>query len=330
MQNRYFIDSTENPEKLEPELNEIMVLDEIMPSPVQIQADETIVLPEIITMPDYIRRHYEKDLVHKCIDQINSLILCVMYEGKLFQDVPGLGPIDSGEEEMTLTDGPTPHEWGEPQPFSFDRNIYSATVRPIDGTITWMEFYRLSDCCIEAELTIEIQAYFCFGSRGAFKKIAQKYYVTAWFEMEHGITAEFGDFMLRRPKRRSDAVKLDEYLVPVFKWEDIEEESERIVCDIIGEDLSDPQKIKPGLFAERMGLKLISLPLYKRSRTSSILFFSPGEVLTSADGEDKEEPIPVQIDCNTIVLNIRRPGQERDAVFHECFHYTEHRMFFQL
>lgn len=330
MQNRGFIDSSDDVEKLEPEQNEITVLDESIPSPAEIQTDETIVLPEIISMPEYIRCHYEKDLIRACINQIYDLTLCVMYEGKLFHDVPGMGPIDSGEEEMILTDGPTPLEWGEPKPFSFDRNVYSATIRPIDGVITWMDFYRLSDCCVEADLTIEVQLYFRYGSQGAFKKITQKYYVTAWLEMEDGISAEFGDFKLRRPRKRSDIVKLDEYLVPVFKWDDIEEEAENIILDIVSEGLSDPQRIQPGLFVKHMGLKLVYLPLYKRPRTSSILFFDPGEVLTFADDDDKEEPVSVKVDGNTIVLNTRRADHERDAIFHECFHYVEHRMFFQL
>lgn len=30
------------------------------------------------------------------------------------------------------------------------------------------------------------------------------------------------------------------------------------------------------------------------------------------------------------MLNTRRADHERDAIFHECFHYAEHRMFFQL
>jgi len=84
------------------------------------------------------------------------------------------------------------------------------------------------------------------------------------------------------------------------------------------------------LLAERLGLNIVYLPLYKRPRTASILFFGPGEVLTAADGEEKLEPIPVKVNGNTIVLNTRKPGQERDAIFHECFHYVEHRLFFQL
>ena len=79
-----------------------------------------------------------------------------------------------------------------------------------------------------------------------------------------------------------------------------------------------------------MGLMIVTLPLYKRPETSSILFFSSGEMLMAADPEEELEPVPVRVDEHTIVLNSRKPDQERDAIFHECFHYAEHRLFFQL
>ena len=119
MQNTLFTSAVTGEEKLRTDViaivqNEITVVDEHTPSPGEIQSDETIVLPEIISMTEYIRRHCEREIVAACINQIYMLRLCVMYEGKLFHDVPGLGPIDYGEEELVLTDGPTPSEWGEP------------------------------------------------------------------------------------------------------------------------------------------------------------------------------------------------------------------------
>ena len=102
-----------------------------------------------------------------------------MYEGKLFHDVPGLGPIDYGEEELVLTDGPTPSDWGEPLAHSYDPNVYVADVRPVDGSITWISFRRIAEGCIEADLTIEMEINFRYGSYGRFKRITQKYYTTA-------------------------------------------------------------------------------------------------------------------------------------------------------
>ena len=312
------------------EQNCFTVIDESIPSPREIQSEDTIVLPEIVSMTDYIRRHYEKEIICACMNQIYGLQLCVMYEGKLFHDVPGLGPIDYGEEELILTDELAPGEWGEPCEFEHQPRVYAADVRPVDGSITWMSFRRIADGCIEADLTIEMEFYFRYGGHGRFKQITQKYYTTLWMDMDDSPNVEFSEFSLRRHSRKDSGIKLDEYLVPVFKWDDIEEESENIIFHTISEGLSDAKWIQPGLFAERLGLNIVYLPLYKRPRTASILFFGPGEVLTAADSEEKLEPIPVKVNGNTIVLNTRKPGQERDAIFHECFHYVEHRLFFQL
>ena len=312
------------------EQNCFTVIDESIPSPREIQSEDTIVLPEIVSMTDYIRRHYEKEIICACMNQIYGLQLCVMYEGKLFHDVPGLGPIDYGEEELILTDELSPGEWGEPCEFEHQPRVYAADVRPVDGSITWMSFRRIADGCIEADLTIEMEFYFRYGGHGRFKQITQKYYTTLWMDMDDSPNVEFSDFSLRRHLKNDSGVKLDEYLVPVYKWDDIEEESENIIFHTISEGLSDAKWLQPGLFAERLGLNIVYLPLYKRPRTASILFFGPGEVLTAADSEEKLEPIPVKVNGNTIVLNTRKPGQERDAIFHECFHYVEHRLFFQL
>ena len=88
MQNTLFTSAVTGDEKLRTDVitivqNEITVVDEHTPSPGEIQSDETIVLPEIISMTEYIRRHCEGEIVAACINQIDMLRLCVMYEGIL-------------------------------------------------------------------------------------------------------------------------------------------------------------------------------------------------------------------------------------------------------
>ncbi len=102
------------------------------------------------------------------------------------------------------------------------------------------------------------------------------------------------------------------------------------LLNTVSEGLTDPKWLQPGLFARRLGIEVVRLPLYKRPKTASILFFKPSEVLTAADDKGELDPIPVPVDGNTIVLNSNKLHHERDAIFHECFHYVEHRMFFQL
>lgn len=41
-------------------------------------------------------------------------------------------------------------------------------------------------------------------------------------------------------------------------------------------------------------------------------------------------PTSVAIEPNTIVVNDSAVNNGKDPVFHECFHYCEHQLFFQL
>lgn len=67
MQNDVFIpvaDTVKRPAELFlKEQNCFTVLDESIPSPRELQTEETIVLPEIVSMTDYIRRHYEDEIM---------------------------------------------------------------------------------------------------------------------------------------------------------------------------------------------------------------------------------------------------------------------------
>ena len=83
MQNTLFTSAVTGEEKLRTDViaivqNEITVVDEHTPSPGEIQSDETIVLPEIISMTEYIRRHCEREIVAACKNQIDMLRLCVV------------------------------------------------------------------------------------------------------------------------------------------------------------------------------------------------------------------------------------------------------------
>ena len=79
-----------------------------------------------------------------------------------------------------------------------------------------------------------------------------------------------GNIRLHYRSAEHSGVKLDEYLIPVLSLNDIEEEAERIILNMIPEGLQDPRYLSAALFAERLGLKVIHLPLYKKKQTSSI------------------------------------------------------------
>ena len=65
------------------ELNEFTVEDERVPSPEQIESNDTIVLPEIQTMTGYIRQHYEANIVEEAARKLRNGDLCVRHENRI-------------------------------------------------------------------------------------------------------------------------------------------------------------------------------------------------------------------------------------------------------
>ena len=302
------------------------LLDENIPSPLEMDnAGEKLVLPEIQDMTEYIRRHYEQEIMKKLAWRLRWEELCVVSDGKYYQDLPWTGSEDYGEEvSLPGPEDIIPKDFDDPR-FADEKTRY-ATLQPKEVKIVFASYYRVSECCVEARLTVEAQVEIRWRFLG--KTVPQRYDVDMWFDMEGDMNGEICQIALHRYRSEASGVKLDEYLVPVFHWEDIEEEAERIIADLVPEGLSDPSRLRPYPFAERLGLKIVSLPLYKRPKTASILFFGPGDVLTGLSADAPS--VSVAVEANTIVLNSHLSGREKDAIFHECFHYIEHRLFFKL
>ena len=275
--------------------------DENTSPPSEIESTETIVLPEIQSMTEYIRYHYEKEIFAELDQRIRCGKLGMVCKGRLLRNTDCAVPMSP----------------------------LAANLLPKSGSIVWANYRRIAECCVQAELTVELEIE--IASENNKQTVRQRYDVDMWFDMEDGIAGEYGGFRLHRCKNEDSGVKLDEYLVPVLKWEDVEEEAEKIIFQLVPEGLHDPSKLKPEAFAKRLGLKIVELPLYKRPRTSSILFFGAGEVQAASDeSSNAESSVSVDVEANTIVLNSRMPEKRRDAIFHECFHFVEHRLFFQL
>lgn len=96
------------------DLNEFTSEDERMPSPKDVWAEETVVLPEIQTMTGYIRQHYEAVLVDEISRRLRYGELCVRHGGKLYRECPWTGPEDYPEEDdddVTVLNTPIEHSY---------------------------------------------------------------------------------------------------------------------------------------------------------------------------------------------------------------------------
>ena len=305
-----------NQEDLPETPNVVTVLDETIPSPARIQMAETVELPEIQTMTDYLRRHYEEEILAALTRKIQCGELGVQYGGQLLRETS-----HTASEDSEATAEAVHHR----------HNMPLVSITPLNGKITWMGFRRAGLCSVEADLTMEVEAEIRSGMPGNVRRVTQRYRADMCIAMESGIEVEYGNFRIHRYEEARDGIRLDEYLIPVFDWEDIEEEAEDIIFRIAPEALHNPTYLRPAVLAERLGLKIIGLPLYRRDRTASILFFGAGEVLVCQDVQRPQlPPVPVRVEADTIVLNTTGKFNGNRAIMHECFHYVEHRLFFQL
>lgn len=216
-------------------------------------------------MTEYIRRHYENEIFTELERRIRCGKLGAMCEGRLLRNP------DRASQTSPLV----------------------ANLLPKKRAIVWANYRRIAECCVQAELTVELEIEIT--RENSRQTVRQRYDVDMWFDMEGKIAGEYGGFHLHRCKNEDSGVKLDEYLVPVLKWEDVEEEAEKIIFQLVPEGLQDPSKLKPEAFAKRLGLKIVELPLYKRPRTSSILFFGAGEVQAASD-ESSNSEFPIQLE----------------------------------
>lgn len=211
------------------------------------------------------------------------------------------------------------------------RNAPLVSITPLTGKIAWMGFRRVGLYFVEADLTMEAEAEIRSGVPENVRRVTQRYRADMCISMENGIEVEYGNFRIHRYEENRDGIRLDEYLIPIFHWENIEKEAEDIIFRIAPEALHDPEQLRPDMLAGRLGLKIIGLPLHRRDRTASILFFDAGEVLVCQDARQPQlPPVPVRVEADTIVLNTAGEFNGNRAIMHECFHYVEHRLFFQL
>ena len=159
----------------------------------------------------------------------------------------------------------------------------------------------------------------------AVEGMERRYRADFWLDMEDGARAEYGNFRVDRGEKPRDGVPLDDYLVPVLSRAMIDEEAENILLRFCADGLRDPKQLEAERLAGALGLTIVNLTLDDRPETASILFFEAGSVDVRGEGR-------VRVAANSIVLNRDSACRfsRRDAIFHECFHYVEHRLFFQL
>lgn len=140
------------------------------------------------------------------------------------------------------------------------------------------------------------------------------------------------DLVEGKPNRR-DCLLLSAFLVPYYKNVMVDKVAEWILKRYMPEAIWDPEKRDAMELARRMGLQVIFLRLYDREHVASILFFQAGELEVLPKNKPAgTPPSTVRIPARTIVINECHENHNYPQfdVYHECFHYEEHYLFYRL
>jgi len=161
-------------------------------------------------------------------------------------------------------------------------------------------------------------------------------YVELWINMKTGMEFYTGDCGLLKDLPDRHYWRLSKYMIPILRKDEIEAGSEALLLSQCPQALSDNREHDAYILAARMGLRVERLPLYKKARTLSMLFFCPGNVMVQDDPEDPNddppEPYTVTIPGDTILINTRAVHKDycQLEIYHECIHYDWHFMFYRL
>lgn len=136
---------------------------------------------------------------------------------------------------------------------------------------------------------------------------------------------------------------LDSYLIPYYNNKRVDEVTELIWKKYIPKALTNSKMRDPVKLAEKMGLEVKSCRIYEHRGVSTILFFEEDDLVVGDDRVEKDKSgakervkvkysSPEHIMGNTIVVNenLTRWEHAGCGIFHECYHYEEHYMFYRL
>lgn len=164
--------------------------------------------------------------------------------------------------------------------------------------------------------------------------VKASFWVALHIDMDEGEILECDIYCESDIRPERDLWMLSDYLVPILRKDEIEAGAEELLEKNYPEALCDLKEHNAFEMAERMGLRVMTLPLYKRPKTKSILYFCEGEaaVCTNQEDQTSEAPEIVRIPGDTIVINssVIPVDSCHLNIYHECVHFDWHYLFYRL
>ena len=200
--------------------DQFAVMDENTPLPIEIDSEDTFEMPEIQTMTEYIRLHYEQRMVDDLSRSLRNGETGVLIGKRVYHAYPQTDSTSTQSDSDSFEERAV--DWNDRR-FS-SQGYRNAHIYPGKGKIVWVDLWRVTLSCFEADVTIEINVDVEW--RGLRKALKAKYYVTMCFDMEDGFAVDWGFFNFCRRKHTKDEIKMDQYAIPILDWDGVEKEAE--------------------------------------------------------------------------------------------------------
>ena len=210
--------------------------------------------------------------------------------------------------------------------------VVSGRIAPGDARLTGASYWRLNRTDFLADL--ELYLSLTVDREGRDLPAGFSLCLSLWFTSEEGFSFEVQDLHRSEDAPERSFRKLDRFLVPVLREDEIESAAEELWEAFLPE-IRDPKQRTARMLAEKMGLSVRELRLHGRNHIRSTLFFREGTVSVQEEmlpGEDVF-PLPVNrvIEAGTILLNTAARTEDRNLdILHECIHYDWHLLFYRL
>ena len=257
----------------------------------------TIFVPKVQNMDDYFIKHYKAQI----LQQLNQLLV----DGELSKvaRVP----------------------------------IVSERIQPGECCFRRFNYWRLNktDFWIQIDLRIELK----INTSAGIDSDLIWFCLKLWFSFadDEEECAVDDICLLENKQEYEDCWRLDKYLVPVLRRDEIDLYTEQVWEQYYPQAAKDGTLRSPSALAEKMGLSIQEMPLYQRGGTRAVIFFHEDKNVLVSTGRacgEREEPPPrsVKVPASTIVLN-NHSAKSHDFdldIYHECIHYDWHYLFYQL
>ena len=214
--------------------------------------------------------------------------------------------------------------------------VKSERILPEECCFRHFNYWRINrtDFWVDIELRMELKVQTDAG-------VDTDFY---WFNVELWFSYSDGDeectfetiINLSDKEEPENCWKLDKYLVPVLRRDEVDKYSEAMWNYYLPEAAKDGKQRSASVLAEKMGLSIVKVPLYRKKHIRGMIFFHKGQVTSQPPREpgEHEDPPPheVTVKENTILLNTEAdsPFEFSLDIYHECIHFEWHYLFYRL